>query len=166
MSSLDKQEEASYFVTDLISSVKKRLGFLMAHWSIMLIMGTLGGLLGLGYAFIKKDTYTAATTFVVEENKNSGGGIASALAGQFGLDLGGLSGGSGVLQGDNVLELLKSKSLIKKALLTSYDSAGTITLADAYANAYGYGSKWASSDKVGRVVNFSSKKRRVYKTRG
>ena len=121
MSSLDKQEEASYFVSDLISSVKKRLGFLMAHWSIMLIMGTLGGLLGLGYAFIKKDTYTAATTFVVEENKNSGGGIASALAGQFGLDLGGLSGGSGVLQGDNVLELLKSKTLIKKALLTGYD---------------------------------------------
>jgi hypothetical protein len=154
----DKHEEASYFVTDLISSVKQRLSFLMAHWGIMLVMGTFGALLGLGYAFIKKDTYTAATTFVVEENKNSGGGIASALAGQFGLDLGGLSGGSGVLQGDNVLELLKSKTLIKKALLTSYDSAGSLTLADAYANAYGYSSKWASSDKVGRVVNFSSKK--------
>jgi hypothetical protein len=158
MSSLDKQEEASYFVTDLISSVKQRLSFLMAHWGLMLIMGTLGGLLGVGYAFIKKDTYTAATTFVVEENKNSGGGIASALAGQFGIDLGGLSGGSGVLQGDNVLELLKSKTLIKKALLTSYDSAGNLTLADAYANAYGYTSKWASSNKVGRVINFSSKK--------
>ena len=109
MSSLDKQEEASYFISDLLGSIKKRVAFLMAHWGILLIMGTLGGLLGGGYAFIKKDTYTAATTFVVEDNKSSGGGIASALAGQFGLDLGGLSGGSGVLQGDNVLELLKSK---------------------------------------------------------
>jgi hypothetical protein len=154
----DKQEEASYFISDLMESVKKRVAFLMAHWSLMLIMGTVGGLLGVGYAFIKNDTYTAATTFVVEDNKSSGGGIASALAGQFGLDLGGLTGGSGVLQGDNVLELLKSKTLLKKALLTSYDSAGKITLADAYASAYGYTSKWASSNKVGRVVNFSSKK--------
>jgi hypothetical protein len=63
-----------------------------------------------------------------------------------------------VLQGDNVLELLKSKSLLKKALLTSYDSAGTQTLADAYASAYGFSSKWASSNKVGRTINFSSKK--------
>jgi hypothetical protein len=154
----DKQEEASYFIGDLLGSIKKRVAFLMAHWGLMLMMGTVGGVLGVGYAFIKNDTYTAATTFVVEDNKSSGGGIASALAGQFGLDLGGLTGGSGVLQGDNVLELLKSKTLLKKALLTSYDSAGTITLADAYANAYGFTSKWASSNKVGRVINFSSKK--------
>ena len=56
MSSLDKQEEASYFVSDLLGSIKKRIAFLMAHWGILLIMGTLGGLLGVGYAFIKKDT--------------------------------------------------------------------------------------------------------------
>jgi hypothetical protein len=154
----DKQEEASYFISDLLGSIKKRVAFLMTHWGLMLIMGTVGGLLGVGYAFIKNDTYTAATTFVVEDNKSSGGGIASALAGQFGLDLGGLTGGSGLLQGDNVLELLKSKTLLKKALLTSYDSAGTITLADAYASAYGFTSKWASSNKVGHVINFSSKK--------
>ena len=64
----DKQEEPSYFISDLMESIKKRITFLMAHWSILLIMGTFGGLLGLGYAFIKKDTYTAATTFVVEDN--------------------------------------------------------------------------------------------------
>ena len=79
----DKQEEPSYFISELIESIKKRIAFLMAHWGILLVMGTFGGLLGVGYAFIKKDTYTAATTFVVEDNKSSGGGIASALAGQF-----------------------------------------------------------------------------------
>jgi uncharacterized protein involved in exopolysaccharide biosynthesis len=77
----DKQEEPSYFISDLMESIKKRIAFLMAHWSILLIMGTFGALLGVGYAFIKKDTYTAATTFVVEDNKSSGGGIASALGG-------------------------------------------------------------------------------------
>ena len=43
-------------------------------------------------------------------------------------------------------------------MLKNYDSAGTVTLADAYASAYGFISKWASSNKVGRAINFSSKK--------
>jgi len=153
----DLQEESPYYVSSLITSIKARLSFLWSNWKFLFVMGAVGGLLGVGYSILKKDTYTAATTFVVEDNKSSGGGIASALAGQFGIDLGGLSGGSGVLQGDNVLELLKSQSLLKKALLTNYDSSGSITLADAYAGAYGYTSKWASSKEVGRVVNFSSK---------
>jgi uncharacterized protein involved in exopolysaccharide biosynthesis len=154
----DLQEESPYYITNLVTNIKARFSFLWLHWKLLFVMGTLGGLLGVGYSVIKKDTYTAATTFVVEDNKSSGGGIASALAGQFGIDLGGLSGGSGVLQGDNVLELLKSKSLLKKALLTSYDSSGKMTLADAYASAYGYTNKWANSKEVGRMVNFSSKK--------
>jgi uncharacterized protein involved in exopolysaccharide biosynthesis len=153
----DLQEESPYYVNNLVSGIKSRLQFLWLHWKLLFVVGLIGALLGVVYSFIKKDTYTAATTFVVEDNKSSSGGIASALAGQFGIDLGGVSGGFGVLQGDNVLELLKSKTLLKKALLTNYDTSGAITLADAYANAYGFTSKWANSSKVGVVVNFSSK---------
>lgn len=123
-------------------------------WRIILMAAILGGLLGLGYYLIKARTYTARLTFVVEESKQGGGSIASALAGQFGLDLGSLSGTNGVLAGDNVLELLKSHSLIKKTLLTPYRESSTVSLADQYAEVYKWKEKWKNGQKVGRMINF------------
>ena len=152
----DNQEEAPFFIGNIFTTLAAYYKSLLGHWKFIALMGILGALLGAGYAWIKKDTYSAATTFVVEDNKSAGGGIASALAGQFGFDIGGLSSGSGVLQGDNVLGLLKSQSLIKKALLTTYDSSNVTTLADLYANAYGYKDKWLNNVEVGRVINFSA----------
>lgn len=123
------------------------------YWGIAALVGLLAG--GLYYWF-KPVTYTARTTFVVEDNKSSGG-MLSAIAGQFGFDIGGMgSGGSGVLAGDNVLELLKSRALIKKTLLTTLDSAGQETLADRYAQSRGWVSGWASSSKVGYPVHFTT----------
>lgn len=153
--SIDTQEEAPFLIRTIINNAKSAFAFIMGQWKILAKMGVVGALLGLSYAAIKKDTYTAITTFVVEDNKAAGGGgIASALAGQFGVDLGSM-GGSGVLQGDNVLLLLKSQSLIKKALLTAYDSSNQVSLADVYSTNYGYKTKWANSKEVGRVVNFT-----------
>jgi hypothetical protein len=157
----DKQEEAPFLIQSIWKSWIARFHFLLGCWKTLAMVGIIGGLMGLGYAYIKKDTYTASTTFVVEDSKSSGGGIASALAGQFGLDLGGLAGGSGVLQGDNVLELLKSQSLLKKALLTYYDSTQKITLADQYASDYGYSKKWENNSSIGKVIHFSNQNTRL-----
>jgi hypothetical protein len=93
--------------------------------------------LGLGYSFLKKPEYLARVNFVIEENKQNAGGLFSALAGQVGMDLSSLSGMSGILAGDNVLELLKSPTLLKKVLLTPYPGDSANTLAYKYAQAYG-----------------------------
>jgi hypothetical protein len=86
---------------------------------------------------LKKPEYLARVNFVIEENKQNAGGLFSALAGQVGMDLSSLSGMSGILAGDNVLELLKSPTLLKKVLLTSYPGDSANTLAYKYALAYG-----------------------------
>ena len=75
--------------------------------------------------------------FVIEENKQNAGGLFSALAGQIGVDLSSLSGISGILAGDNVLELLKSTTMLKKVLLTPYPGDSAHSLAYKYAEAYG-----------------------------
>jgi len=160
MPDLKHQQDEPPFVfqailNNWIASIKYILGF----WKKLAIMGAIGAVIGLGYALIKHETYTASTTFVVEDSKNSGGGIASALAGQFGLDIGGLAGGGGVLQGDNVLELLKSRTLLKKALLTNFDSS--ITLADAYARAYGYANEWLEDGEVDKQIQFGKQHTRL-----
>lgn len=148
--------EESYFFREDLDQKGKALRQALRHWPIWGIAAIAGMLLGLAYYFIKPVTYTARTSFVVEDSKGAGG-MLSALAGQFNFDIGALSGASsGILAGDNVLELLKSRSLIKKTLLTKMDSATAETLADRYASSKGWKQKWAKSKKVGFEVNFAS----------
>lgn len=132
----------------------------LKQWKWWGTAALLGMLLGAAYAYFKPVTYTARTTFVVEDAKSSGG-MLSAIAGQFGFDVGSMAGGgSGVLAGDNVLELLKSRSLIKKTLLTTTDSGSTQTLADRYAASMHWQEKWAGSKKVGYAVKFLTGKQK------
>lgn len=93
------------------------------------IICTIGGVGGLVYSILETPTYRGSLTFVLEEG---GGGGLSAYAGlvsQFGIDLGS-SGGGGAFQGDNIIELFKSRLLIEKTLLGDYD--GNKKLADVY----------------------------------
>jgi hypothetical protein len=148
-------EEERFTFRDLLRDWWTRFIHALRYWRLIGLAGIILGLLCLGYALIKKPTYTARLSFIVEESKAGGGSIASALAGQFGFDIGSLTGGNGILAGDNVLELLKSQSFIKKTLLTPYgDSTAKISLADRYADVYGWKESWKNSSEVGRQVNF------------
>lgn len=151
-SEVDAEEQYS-FGADLMGKWKA-LRAAFRQWKLWSAGALLGALLGLAYYYFKPVTYTARTTFVVEDSKGSGG-MLSALAGQFGFDIGSVAGGtSGVLAGDNVLELLKSRTLIKKTLLTAFDSTSKETLADRYADSREWKKKWAQSKKVGYAVQF------------
>ncbi len=148
-------DEESFSFKSLFHEWKTNLHYLLRYSRMLAIVGIMGGIAGMGYAWTKKPTYTARLSFVVEESKgSSGGSIASALAGQFGFDLGGLSGTNGVLAGDNVLQLLKSRVFIKKTLLTPYADASVHSLADQYAEVYQWKSQWANDSRVGKEINF------------
>jgi uncharacterized protein involved in exopolysaccharide biosynthesis len=102
---------------ELIFKVKEWFQYLLSKWKTILLAGILGGILGFTYAYFKKPIYTAETTFVLEEGGSSGGlGQYAGLASMAGIDLGG--GGSGIFQGDNILQLYKSRRMIQQALLS------------------------------------------------
>jgi uncharacterized protein involved in exopolysaccharide biosynthesis len=102
---------------ELVQKAGAWFAYFKSQWKIIFLAGILGGLLGLGYAFTKKTIYTAKLSFALEE-KGSGGGNLSSLAAQFGL--GGIGGGDGgVFSGGNMIELLKSRFLIEKTLLST-----------------------------------------------
>ena len=90
----------------------------------------------------------------MEDTKSSGGGLISALAGQFGFDLGGMAASSGVLSGDNVQELLRSQKMIKMTLLTPVKAEGTVSLADRYAESNGLKEKWRKHQTEGKPISF------------
>jgi len=147
-------EEENFTFRMLIQKWFAGIRYALRFWRVLLVSAIIGALLGLGYAWLSNKTFTARLTFVVEESKSGGGSIASALAGQIGFDVGSLTGTSGILAGDNVLELLKSYSLMKKTLLTPYRDSSTVSLADQYAEVYGLKEKWRNSRKVGKQISF------------
>ena len=139
-------------IKELIHKMQSLWKFLLSKWLVISLFGILGAAIGLRYAFLQPIKYTSKLSFVVEDGKSGGGGLAS-LAGQFGFDLGG-GGGGGVFSGDNILLFLKSEGLVRETLLTSYDELGKITLADRYAEVAKLKEGWEKNPKVG-VVEFS-----------
>jgi len=139
-------------IKELIQKFQSLCKFLLSKWLVISLFGILGAAIGLGYAFFQPIKYTSKLSFVLEDGKSGGGGLAS-LAGQFGFDLGG-GGGGGVFSGDNILLFLKSEGLVRETLLTSYDELGKITLADRYAEVAKLKEGWEKNPKVG-VVEFS-----------
>jgi len=159
------QEEPSFSLKNQLTALGASLLQALKQFKIWLPVALLGGALAVAYNAFKPIDYTARISFVVEDTKSGGmgGSLMSALAGQIGLDIGGMSGANGVLAGDNVLMLLKSRSLIKKTLLSplaetpnqSMADKANLSLADAYADEYGLRKKWAKSSKVGKEIFFT-----------
>ncbi len=148
-------EESEFTFRALFKKWADSLRYLLLFWKVLFVAGMIGVTIGLVTSLLTPVTYTARLSFVVEESKAGGGSLVSALAGQFGFDMGSVSGSNGMLSGDNVLELLKSKSLIKKALLTSFKDSSAHSMADQYAEAYGWKEKWKNSSKVGKDIQFT-----------
>lgn len=139
---------------ELIQKMGEWYRYLKTQWWKIAIAGVLGGCIGFVYAGMQPVTYTAKTSFVVEDSKGGGslGGLAS-LAGQFGVDVGGGSGG-GLFTGDNILLYFKSQSLAREVLLSKLDSSSNKTVADLYAEVYKLKENWAKNQKIGKLINF------------
>lgn len=126
--------------------------YLKTKLILLLIVSLISGCIGFFYALIQPITYTSKMVFVVEEGKSGSSGLGNlaSLAGQFGVDVGGSSGG-GVLSGDNILLYFKSESLAREVLLSSYDSTTNQTLADVYSEIYKLKSSWEKNKNIGRI---------------
>lgn len=143
------QDNDEISLKELIEKVGVVFRYLRSKWLVILLAGGFGGALGYFYAWRQPVKFISKMTFVVEDAKGGGGGLAS-LAGQFGFDLGG-GGGGGIFSGENVLLFLKSESLVRETLFTDYDASGKVTLADRYAEAVKAKAAWEKNEKIGRV---------------
>jgi uncharacterized protein involved in exopolysaccharide biosynthesis len=122
---------------ELILKVKDWYRFLLSKWLIIIAAGIIGGAIGVGYAFLKKPEYSANLSFALEDEKQAGmGGLSGALglANNLGIDLFAGSAG-GAFSGANLIELLKSRNIVEKALLKPITVNGKIqSLAQFFIN--------------------------------
>jgi len=106
---------------ELYLTIKSWFLFLLSKWLILLFMGIIGGLLGILIAYSSEPDYQSRLTFALDEGATSSMGSAASLAAQFGFNIGG--SGSNIFDGDNILEIMKSRRNIENVLL-SVDSSG------------------------------------------
>jgi hypothetical protein len=91
--------------------------YLLSKWIVIFSSAIIGVAIGFTYAYLKKPVYIAETTFVLEEGEGRGGlGAYAGLASMIGIDLN--AGGGGVFQGDNIIELYRSRKMIQETLLS------------------------------------------------
>jgi hypothetical protein len=100
---------------ELILKIREIWSFLLTKWVIIVIVGLSSAALGLVYSLVTTPDYVAGLSFSVIEKGSTGGGLSS-FAGQFGFNVG--SSGGNVFSGNNMIELLQSRNLIERTLLS------------------------------------------------
>lgn len=107
-------KENTHFFPKKLSEI---FTYMLKFWWIFLIIGLFGGIIGVFYASSQKIKYKSHLTFALDDAGGSGGGIGSFLnlASQFGLNVG---SGKDIFAGDNILEIMKSRRMVEKVLLS------------------------------------------------
>lgn len=117
---------------DVIIEIQRFSKILWNRKWFILVVTLVGALLGLGASYIIPKKYIAKLSFVLESNSTNPFAAYAGLAGQFGIDLSS-KGESSLFEGDNIMEFLRSRLIVEKALLTPIKYKGKqITLAERY----------------------------------
>ena len=116
--------------------------YFLSQWKILILAGILGIGLGALVSIFKKPVFIATTSFVLEDGDSGGIGQMSGLASLMGVNLGSMSGTSGLFQGDNIMELYRSERMLDEALLSPFDE--NQLLIDRFITFEKIDKKWAS----------------------
>jgi len=139
-------------IVDLVKKGKESIIFLLGKWKTLFLVAVITGLIGIVKTWLQDPKYTAQMTFVAENEKGGGLGGYASIAAQFGLDIGGGGSGSAFAE-ENLVELLKSRMLIDKTLLSTYNNNLFI---EQYITNHRINKNW-SKDTALSKINFQSK---------
>ncbi len=156
---MEVKKEEYYSFNELQGSLNSFLRHLRRKWLLLVLTILISA--GVGYLIylFQKPKYQATTTFILEE-KSSQGGLAG-LASQFGFNVGGMSGGGGLFAGDNILDILRSKTVVQKVLLSpSGDSLHSTSLADYFLDFSETRKKWKNDPRLA-TISFIPKGKRL-----
>ncbi|GEO11622.1 Wzz/FepE/Etk N-terminal domain-containing protein [Segetibacter aerophilus] len=118
-------------LTELFTWTKRLGKHLLSKWWLIALVAIIMGILGVLYAWSTKPVYVAEITFATENNNSSQLGMYAGIASQFGLDLGG-GGTSGVFEGESLMELLKSRTMVEKTLLSPFNKTSQELMVEVF----------------------------------
>ena len=127
---------------ELIQRVKEFIFHLWTKKFQIITVSILFAIVLNGYNYFKSPVYTARTSFVLDNNSESGLGQFSSLASLAGVNLNSFSGGSALFQIDNIQELYRSRRMIEEALLSPVNNPDYDYLINFFADASEMGKAW------------------------
>lgn len=136
---------------EVISKVKSAFNYLLSKWIIVSLFILLGLVCGYLYSLRQKPIYEAVLTFALQDDQIQGGaGGYSGLASQLGIDIS--TSGSGPFAGSNVLELIKSQSVIEKTLLSEINYKNkNMTIAEMFIQINDLRTQWKDNPKLKNI---------------
>lgn len=138
-------------IKTIFNKIRSGFSYFKSRWLIILVVTLICALLGLAYSFFKKPTYTATCTFVLDE-ETKGGGMLGQYAGLASLAGINVNSAGGMFQGDNIMELYKSRSMIERALLQHISVDGNDRLLiDRYVAFNKLKDKWRENDNINSI---------------
>ena len=148
-SNIDNEEIS---LQELVVKIKEWVTFFRSKLKYIILIGTIGSIIGFTIALFEKPTYKAVLTFAMEEDKGGGNlSGAAGLASTFGIDLGG-GGGGGAFAASNLAELMKSRLIVEKVLLEPIEISGKIiSLAEYYIQINGLKKNWEKNPKLKNI---------------
>lgn len=120
------QKEAS--VASIWQFIQLVLRLFVQNLRTILVLALLGGLVGLAVGFLKPPKRSAEVILAAEEEGASG---FEGLMAQFGLDMGGSNPG-GIFQGESLVKVFLTRSMIERALLSPVEVHGDTVLMANY----------------------------------
>lgn len=143
---------------ELLKRIKSLLLLLLSKWYIIVSVALLFGCFGYYDGLVNKQTYKATLTFISENNSGDKLSSYTGIASQFGIDLGGTSGG-GIFEGENLNEFFKSRYAIGATLLLPISNDSNTTLLDAYVKNHKLFKNANSSNVKNQFKNDSTTRR-------
>ncbi|MGY4535819.1 hypothetical protein ACVW0P_000213 [Mucilaginibacter sp. UYNi724] len=151
---MDNKHSDVISLSYIILRVKLLFAYLIKKWLFILVCGSIGAASGYFFAKVKRNTYSAECTFVLQDGDKGGLGQYAGLASLAGISLDG--GGDGLFQGDNIFELYKSRTMLEKTLLKKVLFNGKPQLLiDRYIEENKFRKTWADQ-KLGNI-NFNTR---------
>jgi uncharacterized protein involved in exopolysaccharide biosynthesis len=144
MTTTGQKANSEISLPDFLKKSQAIVRYLYSRWLVILLAGFLAGVAGVAYAWLTKPVYLAEMTFVTDNDNGSKLSAYAGIAAQFGFDMG--SGGSNVFEGDNLIELLKSRSMVQTTLLTSYSPSELVI--DRFVAVNGLNEGWSENPKT------------------
>jgi len=154
-----EQPDDEISLKELILKIQEWWKYLLSKWVIIVVAAIIGGGIGLAKAYLKQTVYKAELSFTLQEQKSGSAlGGYSGIASQLGLSVGG-NGTGGAFSGDNLLQLMKSRSMVETALLTPITINGkTETLAELYIKYNKFREAWETDPQL-KNISFNNNDR-------